>query len=321
MRNATYNCLRCRKSEEVFTVSPCRVNGVEYVIKYCKKCGSGETLPTPDDATLHELHSTQYYRNGEGVKFTRPVEWLVEGMRHWRIRRLLKFVRAGRALDIGCGSGRFLRALRDSGWNVAGLELNDDTATSARTVYGLAVETSLDAFDAGTFDLITITHVLEHIRDPHQMLSDCVGLLKPNGVIAVAVPNMESWQAQMTRENWFHLDLPRHLWHFSERWLSNELDHLGFERVTVRRLDLAHNIYGWLQSLLNLFGLHHNRLYAYLSSDDLETHPGAHIFSLAMSWILMPMLLPVSTILAVAEAICRAGGTVEIVARVKPHHE
>jgi 2-polyprenyl-3-methyl-5-hydroxy-6-metoxy-1,4-benzoquinol methylase len=287
----------------------------KYSVCYCEVCQLGKTVPSPDDATLHELHSTQYYRNGEGVRFATPLEWLVEGMRRWRIYRLSHVVRTGRALDIGCGSGRFLRALRHSGWEVAGLELNDDTATAARTVHGLAVETALEVFADESFDLITITHVLEHIRDPHQMLVDCVRLLKPGGVIAVAVPNIDSWQARLTRGGWFHLDLPRHLWHFSETWLSNSLKELGFERIKVRRLDLAHNVFGWMQSLLNQMVLRYNRLYSFLSSDDLETDNRSHYCSLVVSLALMPLLLPASLLLAELEAVFQAGGTVEIIAK------
>ncbi|MDD2899690.1 MAG: class I SAM-dependent methyltransferase [Desulfuromonadaceae bacterium] len=288
----------------------------QYFVYYCASCGLGKTEPCPDEATLHELHSTQYYRNGEGVRFATPFEWLVEGMRRWRIYRLSHVVRKGRALDIGCGSGRFLRALRQSGWEVAGLELNDDTATAARNVHGLMVETALEAYADKSFDLITITHVLEHIRNPHRMLADCVRLLKPGGVIAVAVPNIASWQARFTRGGWFHLDLPRHLWHFSETSLSTELIGLDFELIKVRRLDIAHNIFGWLQSLLNSAGLRHNRLYSFLSSDDLETDNLTHYFSLIVSIALLPLLVPVSIILTVLEAVSHAGGTVEIVARL-----
>lgn len=289
--------------------------GIIHTVMYCGECGAGRTVPLPDDAVLHELHSTQYYRNGEGVRFACPVEWLVEGMRRWRIHRLSKFVRRGRVLDIGCGSGRFLRALRSDGWDVAGLELNDDTATSARSRHGLTVETSLEGFAGDSFDLITITHVLEHVRDPDRMLVDCMQLLKEGGVIAVAVPNAESWQARLTRDNWFHLDLPRHLWHFSERWLSGRLAGLGYELVAVRRLDLAHNIFGWLQSLLNAAGLRHNRLYSFLSSDDLERDTTGRHASLLLSMLLLPLLFPLSILLALLESACRAGGTVEVVAR------
>lgn len=287
----------------------------KYSVCYCSACRLGKTVPCPDDATLHELHSTQYYRNGEGVRFATPFEWLVEGMRRWRIFRLSHFVHGGRALDIGCGSGRFLRVLRHSGWEVAGLELNNDTATAARSVHGLIVETALEAFADESFDLITITHVLEHIRDPQQMLADCGRLLKPGGVVAVAVPNIDSWQARWTRDGWFHLDLPRHLWHFSERWLTATLNERGFEVLKVRRLDLAHNIFGWLQALLNSLGLRYNRLYSFLSSDDLDTDNMTHYFSLVVSLLLLPLFVPLSLLLAAVEAVFHAGGTVEIIAR------
>ena len=309
-------CPICNGYAEIFAQEK-KESGVAHYVTYCEKCGIGKTEPPPDDDTLHELHSTQYYRNGEGARFADPVEWLVEGMRRWRIHRISHFVCKGRALDIGCGSGRFLRVLRHSGWEVAGLELNDDTATAARTVHGLAVEASMEVFEDKSFDLITITHVLEHIRDPQRMLAECARLLKPGGVIAVAVPNIESWQARLTRESWFHLDLPRHLWHFSEKWLSKELAVHGFEQIGVRRLDMAHNIFGWLQSILNYLGLRHNRFYAFLNRHDLSTDNRNHFCSLTASIVLLPLLLPLSVLLAVVEVLCHRSGTVEIVARLK----
>lgn len=316
MTTPNISCSVCRGSLDSFSNQ--LLDGVlSHSVCYCRTCGLGITEPQPDDATLHTLHSTQYYRNGEGVRFASPIEWLVEGMRRWRIHRLSKLVHKGHALDIGCGSGRFLRALQHGGWEVAGLELNDDTATAARTVHGLVVETSLEAFADNSFDLITITHVLEHIRDPHQMLEECVRLLNPGGVIAVAVPNIESWQARLTRENWFHLDLPRHLWHFSERWLFKTVTNYGLEPIVIRRLDLAHNIYGWMQSLLNLLGLRHNRLYVFLNCDDLETENRSHFCSLIFSFALLPLLLPLSFLLAIAEVLFHRSGTVEIIAQRK----
>lgn len=308
------SCSLCSGPDAFFS-GPVKSHGGEYVVLYCDKCRVGETFPDPDDALLHELHSTEYYRNGEGARFIRPVEWIIEGMRRWRIHRLSKIVTQGRALDVGCGSGRFLRGLRSSGWNVAGLELNDETAAAARKAHGLAVETSLDVFDDGSFDLITITHVLEHLRNPRQVLKRCAGLLRGGGIMAVAVPNIDSWQARLSREDWFHLDLPRHLWHFSEKWLLRELTALGFTIIKVRRLDFAHNIFGWMQSLLNVMGYHHNRLYNFLSSDDFDRGDEPRAVSLILSVALAPLLLPLSVVLTMLEAALHSGGTVEIIAR------
>lgn len=313
IRDTDNKCPMCGGQRALFAQSD-DIATTAYSVLQCTSCGVGVTEPCPDETTLHELHSTSNYRNEEGVRFVVLVEWLVEGMRRWRIHRLAKVVAKGRALDIGCGSGKFLRALKQSGWEVAGLELNDDTATGARNIQGLLVETSLDAFTDASFDLITITHVLEHSRDPRKMLAACLRLLKPGGVIAVAVPNIESWQARVTKACWFHLDLPRHLWHFSEKWLAKELAGYGFELITVRRLDLAHNIFGWLQSLFNVAGLKHNRLYSFLSSSGLERDIRGHYGSLLISLALLPLALPFSVVLAVLEAVFHAGGTVEVIA-------
>ena len=310
------SCSFCNSELKLFATHK-TVLAVDTAVLFCHSCRYGVTTPTPDDELLHVLHSTQYYRNGEGKRFIASVEWLVEGMRRWRVHRLLRVVTTGSVLDVGCGSGKFLRVLRDEGWDVAGLELNDDTATGARLVQNIRVETNLNAFADKTFDLITITHVLEHVRDPLQILVDCRRLLKPGGIIAVATPNIESWQARVMRGHWFHLDLPRHLWHFSEAWLTYNIRDLGFEQIGIRRLDIAHNTFGWFQSTLNIIGLRHNRLYSFLSRDDLETGNRSYYLSLCMSLCLAPLLIPLAMFLSVLEVMFHAGGTVEITARMK----
>jgi 2-polyprenyl-3-methyl-5-hydroxy-6-metoxy-1,4-benzoquinol methylase len=311
-----HTCPFC-SCREVLYAKPREKNGIAYSVWSCRTCGFGETFPQADDAMLHALHSIQYYRNREGVRFVKPVEFLIERTRWWRIHRLSQFVTIGRALDIGCGSGQFLHDLRGRGWDVAGLELNTEIASTVSSIHGFAVETNLDAFENESFDLITITHVLEHVRDPRAMLTQCSRLLRPGGIIAVAVPNLDSWQARLTRENWFHLDVPRHLWHFSENWLSKTVQSLGFAPVAVRRLGFAQNTFGWLQSLLNMMGVNHNRLYKYLSSDDLKKESlRSSSTGLFASIILSPFLLPLSVMLAVLESLFHAGGTVEIIARI-----
>ena len=105
-------------------------------------------------------------------------------------------------------------------------------------------------------------------------------ILKPGGLLWVAVPNLASWQAAWTHYAWFHLDFPRHCWHFRADRLQERLKSLGFEIVHTGYASLDQNIYGWIQSVLNACGLPYNLLYDLIRRDSarrvdrpLVTHP------------------------------------------------
>jgi SAM-dependent methyltransferase len=86
---------------------------------------------------------------------------------------------------------------------------------------------------AESFDLIVFSHSLEHIPEPLDALSAARALLVPGGRIAIALPNWRSWQRQLFRNYWFHLDLPRHLQHFSPRALRVVAERLELEMPAV----------------------------------------------------------------------------------------
>jgi SAM-dependent methyltransferase len=119
----------------------------------------------------------------------------------------------GRLLDVGCGNGAFLLTMRGLGWQVEGVEPDPAAATQARA-QGLAVQVAtLDAavLPAGTFDAITLSHVIEHLLDPADALERLGRALKPGGVLVSLSPNPEGLLAERFRESWFELDCPRHL--------------------------------------------------------------------------------------------------------------
>jgi hypothetical protein len=134
----------------------------------------------------------------------------------------------------------------------------------------------------------------------------------------VAVPNLGSWQAAWTHYAWFHLDLPRHCWHFSAGSLQQRLAGLGFEIVHTGYASLDQNVYGWIQSTLNACGLPHNLLYDLIRRDSARSvhrplieHPLASLASL----VGLAVLLPPALLMLIAESIARRGATVEIIAR------
>lgn len=131
-------------------------------------------------------------------------------------------------LEIGCSTGDLLNFFhRKKGIpleNLAGVEPDTESATYAQSVFGLNVSALLQNEYRHTFDRIILWHTLEHIHALHTTLSTVAQLLKPEGVLVIALPNPASYGAEYYRENWVAWDAPRHLYHFLPETLGKLLE-------------------------------------------------------------------------------------------------
>jgi SAM-dependent methyltransferase len=143
----------------------------------------------------------------------------------------------GRLLDVGCGNGLFLKRMSDLGWIAQGVETDTRSARVARETYGFEVYggTLQDAgFPADSFDAITMSHVIEHLRDPLLVLAECRRILKPGGVLVVTTPNYKCLGHRCFGRRWLGLDPPRHLYVFSRKSLDLMANRTGFSRPKTR---------------------------------------------------------------------------------------
>jgi len=106
----------------------------------------------------------------------------------------------------------------------------------------------------GPFDCITLWHSLEHVRDPSAILRDCKKILKPGGVLLIAVPDAGGLEARTFGARWFHLDVPRHLFHFTRKSLASVLRAAGFAGLRSWHQEFEYDLLGWSQSALNAMG-------------------------------------------------------------------
>jgi SAM-dependent methyltransferase len=207
--------------------------------------------------------------------------------------------------------------MRAGGWRVAGIEYDDESAVAARETYGLDVGTGgLEGagFPPGSFDVITMCHVLEHLPDPGDAVERCRCLLRPGGLLVAAVPNLSSLQASVGKEQWFHLDPPHHLFHFTLEGLLALLERSRFRVRRIRRFDLEYDPFGWLQTLLNRTCRSRNALFDRLRNDEGEAAPPP-AGDVAVSLLLSPILAPASLALSLLDSfLLHRGGTVEIFA-------
>lgn len=134
-------------------------------------------------------------------------------------------------LDVGCGTGDFLLIAKNKGWNVSGIEPNDQARSIATEKVGehILSNTALNEFDNHSFNVITLWHVLEHLPDFNEQIKLFKQKLKTDGRLVIAVPNYKSYDAQLYKEYWAAYDVPRHLWHFSRHAISKIFSSIEME--------------------------------------------------------------------------------------------
>ena len=238
------------------------ITGDPFLISYCHNCKLHVTTPVPPNNEVATYYPKGYY--GSGRRFTGIVEWLLDNLYNYRASYIEKHQKPGKVLDIGCGRGLLLHKLRQRGWTPMGTELSEEAATYARERLGLPVTTQMveeAAFPDNEFDLVILWHVLEHVQSPRAMLREVARILKPGGTLLVAVPNFGSPEARWGRQGWFHLDVPRHLTHFTNATLTHALDEAGLTISDTNFFSSEYDFYSFVQTVQNKMGLRHNLLY------------------------------------------------------------
>ena len=153
-------------------------------------------------------------------------------------QKISQYKQSGSILDIGCSSGAFLGTMKGPAWKLFGIEMEAATAQKARATTGAEVfvgDAVAAPFAPESFDVITCFDLLEHVYNPRQFLSKVREWLKPDGIIYVALPNIDSWEARTMGTYWYGLELPRHLFHFSPKSLRFVMKSLGFSEFRYKR--------------------------------------------------------------------------------------
>lgn len=212
------------------------VSGKEFVIWQCGDCTLRFTQDAPDAAS-----SGPYYQSEEYISHTDDSKSLVnriyKKVRSYTLTQKAKIIQeatgisTGRLLDVGCGTGAFLHQMQNCSWQVQGIEPDPGARSMARQLYGLQVSAP-DVFEMlqpGSFDAITLWHVLEHVHDLHPYMNKLAALLKPGGRLFIAVPNYRSLDAEVYRLHWAAYDVPRHLYHFTPKAIKTLVSRHGLQ--------------------------------------------------------------------------------------------
>jgi 2-polyprenyl-3-methyl-5-hydroxy-6-metoxy-1,4-benzoquinol methylase len=192
------------------------------------------TNPRPTNEKLPDFYKSINYISHTDTKkgFVSQVYHLV---RKYTLNQKLKLLKAnvavGNLLDYGCGTGMFLNQANAKGWNSFGTEPDDGARDLTNKINKLAFanKQELNAFDPLiTFNAITLWHVLEHVTDLSETLDFFKQKLKQNGVLIIAVPNYNSYDAKHYNAHWAAYDLPRHLYHFESKTICQLMAKHGF---------------------------------------------------------------------------------------------
>lgn len=273
------------------------LEGPSYRYLHCRTCGL-VSLELLAEHHIIDCKDSGYYSPRPPIArfILDPILQRVEQTRLETITRLVPDLLPGRALDIGSGKGRFLRCLGAKGWEAIGLEpLQRDPKEAIDGITVVHEYLKPDLWDAEFFDLITLWHTLEHLPDPLWALCVAHRWLRPQGAIAVAVPNLDSWQAYLGKAKWFHLDPPRHLHHFSPPVLKHLLEVAEFRKVQITFPPFDLSLLGMVQTVLNLTGLSPNLLYNFLKRNKAGLPRGqTRLFAelVLCSVVLLILLLP-----------------------------
>jgi 2-polyprenyl-3-methyl-5-hydroxy-6-metoxy-1,4-benzoquinol methylase len=230
------HCPICNHLEhEVFlTVKDHMITQEVFTIVRCKGCGFHFTNPIPE---LDKIGA--YYKSEEYVSHSSSKKGLINFLYgvvrkrtlNQKVAWLNKVARGKHLLDVGCGTGHFLRTAKQKGYHVTGIEPDEDArhfANEENDIQPLPQE-KLYELPENSFDAITMWHVLEHVYELNADLEKMAALLKKDGVFMIAVPNMAAYDAQLYKEYWAAYDVPRHLYHFQQSNIVQLFSKYGFE--------------------------------------------------------------------------------------------
>ena len=186
----------------------------------CKSCQVLITNPRPEANSI-----VNYYKSNDYISHSNQCKSLIgiiyKLVRNYtlyqKIKMIERYLSKGKLLDYGCGTGHFLAHAKKQGWEVQGVEPDEMARQNLHPSLANLVQPTLSKLPTKTrFNAITLFHVLEHVYDLHETLSQLISLLDKNGLIFLALPNHESADAQHYQTYWAGYDLPRHLYHFNQ---------------------------------------------------------------------------------------------------------
>ncbi len=235
-----HTCPLCggNQLEHAITCKDYYASGETFRLFRCVVCGFLFTQDAPAETEIE-----RYYETPDYISHTDTHEGAINRVYHYARRYMLgrkaKLVERvsglekGVLLDVGAGTGYFAHAMEERGWRVRAMEKNAGARAFAKRNFALEEDegNAWARYADATFDVITLWHVMEHLERLDETWNEVARLLKADGALVIAVPNITSYDARKYGEAWAAYDVPRHLWHFSPSTMQQWGSGHGFKLV------------------------------------------------------------------------------------------
>lgn len=206
----------------------------EFSIVTCENCGFHFTNPIPNENKIGEYYKSSAYISHSSSK-KGLINFLYNVVRGITLKQKVRWVknvaRGEELLDIGSGTGHFLKAANKKHFHGVGLEPDPEARKHAHSKNHVRSDDQKELYlkEEASFDVVTMWHVLEHVYNLNNDVAQIRKILKNNGALFIAVPNMNSYDAKYYKEFWAAYDVPRHLYHFRQQDVVKFMMNHGFE--------------------------------------------------------------------------------------------
>ncbi len=224
-----------------------------FTIVSCVRCDLSFVNPRPVPSHIGKYYPPESYWGESMLVENTKEDWMKERKESYGFLYNIIFSqkKKGKIFDIGAGKGLFLSRFKERGWETDGVELSKDASKFAKKAYGITIRTGdflQLAIPKNTLSVVTLNNVLEHLYEPKETLAKIHTCLEKDGFVLITVPNIESIGAKLFQKNWYPLQPPRHLYHFSIDTLTDMLSRSGFEVKGIYHGYRIHNYFSLFES-------------------------------------------------------------------------
>ncbi len=254
-------CAICCGNNEELLIEAKNIHGAHLITEErfnlvkCKNCGLVYINPRPVQHEINKYYGFDFYSSDD--RFKAFITELI--LPYFMLKKrsiIIQLKKSGKILDIGCGDGNFLSSFSPNNkYKLYGVEPNPIgyNLCKQRIKDNIFNKELLDCkFSTNYFDVVTMWHVFEHIYKPNEELKEINRILKDEGFLIIAVPNINSLGFKICKMNWFHLDAPRHLYHYTPITIKKILNKNGFRILKIAfpfyefPLDIYHSLLSYL---------------------------------------------------------------------------
>jgi SAM-dependent methyltransferase len=214
----------------------------DFYVFFCPLCGAGRTELIPAQLSNRSEVNEQFYNLHDRIStyFGRRTEFFRRYGQSLALAR--KHDNIDSCLDVGCNIGYWLHFLKMAGFSrIAGVEINSACARFGCEVLGLDIVDNIDDL-SGSFDLISLFDVLEHLDNPNAFLVSTLRFAHPGTLYFIQLPNYESWMARHLGNAWPWWHVPDHVWHFTPYSVTRLLTRAGFKVVELKTCDTVYDL-------------------------------------------------------------------------------